>query len=164
MIFSNSHKQRLPSLPWIESHPLHYKDFRLCLKNIAPHHECDFVDCAGIRVDFLQPARGLILRCTRLWLVWLCDVVDATGSQKVQDARKLIVAISLINLTSYKSMILFRYGIRHLHISSFKFQPNLGWCFATSSATALGSIFAHPKQSRIATPLWRMHNGYCSRI
>ena len=40
-------------------------------------------------------------------------------------------------------MILFRYVIEQLHISFFKLQPFLGWCFLTSSATALGSIFTH---------------------
>jgi len=40
-------------------------------------------------------------------------------------------------------MILFRYVIKQLHLSFFKFQPSLSWCFLTSSATALGSIFSH---------------------
>ena len=40
-------------------------------------------------------------------------------------------------------MILFRYVIKQLHISLFKFQPLLGWCITTSSATALGSILTH---------------------
>ena len=40
-------------------------------------------------------------------------------------------------------MILFRYVIKQLHISLFKFQPFLGWRFITSSATALGSILTH---------------------
>ena len=40
-------------------------------------------------------------------------------------------------------MILFRYVIKQLRLSFFKFQPSLSWCSLTSSATALGSIFSH---------------------
>ncbi len=40
-------------------------------------------------------------------------------------------------------MILFRYVIKQLHISFFKFQPVFGWRFITPSATALGSILSH---------------------
>ena len=40
-------------------------------------------------------------------------------------------------------MILFSYVIKQLPISLFKFQPFLGWCSVTSSATALGSILTH---------------------
>jgi len=55
-------------------------------------------------------------------------------------------------------MILFRYVIKQLHISLFKFQPFHGWCSTSSSATALGSILTHtsyldspcPYEERIA--------------
>ena len=40
-------------------------------------------------------------------------------------------------------MILFRYVIKQLHISLFKFQPFLGWFSNSYSATALGSILTH---------------------
>jgi hypothetical protein len=73
---------------------------------------------------------------------------------------RLIVAISLIDLTSYKSMILLRHVIQQHHISILKRQPFNDWCFITSSASALGSI-SRPHIQRIATPSWRTHDGFC---
>ena len=48
-------------------------------------------------------------------------------------------------------MILFSYVIKQLHISLFKFQSFLGWCFVTpSKTTALGSTHTKHHKYRFA--------------
>jgi hypothetical protein len=61
-------------------------------------------------------------------------------------------------------MILLRHVIQQHHISILKRQPFNDWCFITSSASALGSIFTPPQIKELPRHHDECMMGFAKRI